>query len=58
MEEETAEIQVGKLAEAIQQLQERVAELDLQAVSSTLQEVRYQREETASSIVKTIKELA
>jgi acyl transferase domain-containing protein len=58
MEEETTKIQVGKLAEAIQQLQERVAELDLQAVSSTLQEVRYQREETTSTIVKTIKELA
>jgi hypothetical protein len=39
MEAETAESQVGKLAEAIQQLQARVAELELQAVSSTLQEV-------------------
>jgi hypothetical protein len=39
MEEETTEIQVGKLTEAIQQLQARVAELELQAVSSTLQEV-------------------
>jgi hypothetical protein len=44
MEEETAESQVGNLAEAIQQLQERVAELELQAVLSTLQEVRDQRE--------------
>jgi hypothetical protein len=39
MEEETTESQVGKLIEAIQQLQERVAELELQAVSSTPQEV-------------------
>jgi hypothetical protein len=36
MEEETVEIQMGKLIEAIQQLQARVAELELQAVSSTL----------------------
>jgi hypothetical protein len=49
MEEETTESQVGKLAEAIQQLQARVAELELQAVLSTLQEVRDQREETARS---------
>jgi hypothetical protein len=39
MEEETTESQVGKLAEAIQQIQERVAELELQEVSSTPQEV-------------------
>jgi hypothetical protein len=36
MEEETADSQVEKLVEPIQQLQERVAELELQAVSSTL----------------------
>jgi hypothetical protein len=39
MEEGTTEIQVGKLVEAIQQLQSRVEELELQAVSSTTQEV-------------------
>jgi trimethylamine:corrinoid methyltransferase-like protein len=39
-EEESTEIQVGKLVEAIQQLQARVTELELQAVSSTPQEVR------------------
>jgi hypothetical protein len=39
MEEETTESQVGKLVEAIQQLQARVAELELQAVPSTPQEV-------------------
>jgi hypothetical protein len=33
-------MQVGKLAEAIQQLQGRVMELEIQAVPSTLQEVR------------------
>jgi hypothetical protein len=38
-EEEATERQVGKLVEPIQQLQERVAELELQAVPSTLQEV-------------------
>jgi hypothetical protein len=39
MEKETTNNQVGKLTEAIQQLQARVAELELQAVSSTLREV-------------------
>jgi hypothetical protein len=39
MEEETTEIQVGNLVEAIHQLQARVAELELQAVLSTSQEV-------------------
>jgi N-dimethylarginine dimethylaminohydrolase len=34
-EEESAEMQVGKLVEAIQQLQARVVELEIQAVSST-----------------------
>jgi hypothetical protein len=58
MEEETTESQVGKLTEAIQQLQARVAELELQAVSSTPQEVRDQREETSRSTVERIKALA
>jgi SepF-like predicted cell division protein (DUF552 family) len=57
MEEETTESQVGKLAESIQQLQARVAELELQAVLITPQEVRYQREETAWSAVERIKAL-
>jgi hypothetical protein len=39
MEEDLVESQVGKLVEAIQQLQQRVAELELQAVPSTPQEV-------------------
>jgi hypothetical protein len=46
IEEDPVESQVAKLAAAIQQLQQRVAELELQAVPSTLQEVRDQREET------------
>ena len=58
LEEETVEIQVGKLVEAIQQLQARVAELELQEVSSTLQEVRDQREETTKSAVERIGVLA
>lgn len=49
---------MGKLAEAIQQLQARVVELQLQAVSSTPQEVWYQREEIARSAVERIKVLA
>jgi hypothetical protein len=52
------ESQVGKLVEAIQQLQARVAELELQAVPSTPQEVQDQREETARSAVERIKALA
>jgi hypothetical protein len=47
MEEDPVEIQVGKLVEAIQQLQQRITELELQAVSSTPQEVQDQREEIA-----------
>jgi monomeric isocitrate dehydrogenase len=58
IEEDTMEIQVGKLAEAIQQLQARIAELELQAVPSTPQEVRDQREETVRSAVERIKALA
>jgi hypothetical protein len=47
-----------KLVEAIQQLQQRVTELELQTVPSTLQEVRDQREATAWSAVERIKALA
>jgi hypothetical protein len=57
-EEESTEIQVGKLAEAIQQLQARVMELEIQAVSSTPQEVRDQREEAARNAVERIRALA
>jgi phosphopantetheinyl transferase (holo-ACP synthase) len=57
-EEESVEIQVGKLVEAIQQLQARVMELELQAVSSTPQEVCDQREEAAKSAVGRIRTLA
>jgi hypothetical protein len=52
------ESQVGKLVESIQQLQQRVAELELQVVPSTPQEVRDQREETSRSTVERIKALA
>jgi hypothetical protein len=58
MEEDPVENQVAKLVEAIQQLQQRVAELELQTVPSTPQEVRDQREETARSTVERIKALA
>jgi hypothetical protein len=49
---------VTKLAKSIQQLQQRVVELELQTVPSTLQEVRGQREATTWSIVERIKALA
>jgi hypothetical protein len=52
MEEEIVESQVGMLVKAIQQLQARVAELELQAVSSTPQEVRDQREEAVRNAVE------
>jgi uncharacterized protein YoxC len=57
-ESESIEMQVGKLVEAIQQLQARVAELEIQEVPSTLQEVWDQREETARSAVERIRALA
>jgi hypothetical protein len=52
MEEDIVENQVAKLDEAIQQLQQRVVELELQIVQSTPQEVRDQREATAQSAVE------
>jgi hypothetical protein len=58
VEEETFKIQVGKLVEAIQQLQARVPELKIQAVPSTLQEVWDQREEASKSAVEVIMALA
>jgi hypothetical protein len=56
-EPESTAIQVGKLVEAIHHLQERVAELELQAVSSTPQEVWDQREYVARSAVERIRAL-
>jgi hypothetical protein len=58
MEEETTESQVEKFVESIQQLQERVVELELKIVSRTPQEVRDQREETTRSAVERIGALA
>jgi hypothetical protein len=46
-----------KLAEVIQQLQQRVMELELQTIPSTPQEVRDQREMNAQSTVERIKAL-
>jgi hypothetical protein len=57
-EPDSTEMQVGKLAEAIQQLQARVMELEIQAVSSTPQEVHDQREEAARTAVGRIRALA
>jgi uncharacterized protein YaaN involved in tellurite resistance len=47
MKEDPMENQVANLVEAIQHLQQRVVELELQTVPSTPQKVRDQREETA-----------
>jgi hypothetical protein len=57
-EHEVVEIQVTKLVEAIQQLQARVMDLELQEVLRTLQEVHDQREEATMSAVERIKVLA
>lgn len=46
-----------KLAEVIQQLQQRVVELEIQAIPSTPQEERDQREVNARSTVERIKAL-
>jgi hypothetical protein len=56
-EHEAVKVQVMKLTEAIQQLQSRVMELDIQEVPSTLQEVWNQREEDAKSEVGRIRAL-
>jgi hypothetical protein len=56
--EEPFECQVMKLVKVIQQLQQRVVELELQTIPSTPQEVRNQRELNAQSAVERIKTLA
>jgi hypothetical protein len=48
---------VVKLVEAIQHLQVRLMELEIQAMLSTSQEVRDQREEDARNVVERIKTL-
>jgi hypothetical protein len=42
--EDPVEIQVGNLVEAIQQLQQRITELELQAMPTTPQKLQDQRE--------------
>jgi hypothetical protein len=55
--EEPIERQVMKLPEVIQQLQQRVVELQLQAIPSTPSEEHDQREVNARSTVERIKAL-
>jgi VIT1/CCC1 family predicted Fe2+/Mn2+ transporter len=57
-EEDPVENQVVKLVEAIQQLQQRITDLELQKVPSTSQDMQDQRESTAQSIVERIRALA
>jgi hypothetical protein len=57
-EEDPVEHQVAQLAEAIQQLQQRITDLELQIVPSTLQDMRDQREATSRSVVERIRALA
>ena len=54
---ESTDMQVGKLVEAIQYLQARIMELEIQAVSSTLQEVCDRREEETKNVVGRIRAL-
>jgi hypothetical protein len=53
--EEPLNRQVMKLVEVIQQLQERVMDLEIQIIPSTSQEEREQREITARGRVESIK---
>jgi hypothetical protein len=46
---------VVKLIEAIQQLEARITELEVQAIPSTPQEVHYQREESDKNAVARIR---
>jgi hypothetical protein len=46
-----------KLAEVIQQLQQRIVDLEIQTIPQTPQEVHDQREITARSTMETIKAL-
>jgi hypothetical protein len=52
------EHQLAQLAEVIQQLQQRIADLELRTVPSTPQDVRDQREATAQRAVERIKALS
>jgi hypothetical protein len=53
--EDQVEHQVEQLAEAIQQLQQRITDLELCTVPNTPQDVRDQREVTARSTIERIK---
>jgi hypothetical protein len=57
-EKDRVEHQVENLTEAIQQLQQRIEDLELRTVLDTPQNVRDQRDETARSVVERIKALA
>jgi DNA-binding HxlR family transcriptional regulator len=49
--------QVNQLTEAIQQLQQCIADLELRTVPKSPQDVRYQREEAARSAIERLKAL-
>jgi hypothetical protein len=53
--EEPVEHQVAQLVEVIQQLQQKITDLELRTVPSTPQDVRDQRESTARSTVERIR---
>jgi len=57
-EQELVEIKVVKLVEAIQQLQARITEMEIQEIPSTPQEVHDQMEEAFKSAIGRIRALA
>jgi hypothetical protein len=57
-EEYPVEHQVARLVEAIQQLQQRISDLEIQIVPSTPQDVKDPRDATAQSAVERIRALA
>jgi uncharacterized protein YaaN involved in tellurite resistance len=55
--EEQIPQQVAQLEEVIQQLQQRITDLELRIVPKTPQEIRYLREEIAHSVVGRMKSI-
>jgi hypothetical protein len=57
-EEEPVEHQLAQLTKTIQQLQQRIIDLELRTVPNTLQDVQDQQEAIARSVVERIKNLS
>jgi hypothetical protein len=57
-EEEPVEHQLAQLTKTIQQLQQRIIDLELRTVPNTLQDVQDQQESIARSVVERINNLS